>query len=61
MLVSGRRTVASALRVMGLSDEPRFKNYHRVLSRAHWSALQGRRRLLALVIDRLIGEGPVLI
>lgn len=61
MLVSGRRTVASVLRVMGLSQERRFKNYHRVLSRARWSALQGGRRLLGLVIDRFVAEGPVLI
>ncbi len=37
ILTPGRRTVAAVLRVMGLSDERRFKNYHRVLSRARWS------------------------
>jgi len=39
VLVNGRRTVASALRVMGLGQEPHYTNYHRVLNRATWSAL----------------------
>src|SRR4051794_4672202 len=37
ILAPGRRTVASALRVMGLSDERHFQNYHRALNRAVWS------------------------
>jgi hypothetical protein len=40
MLAPGKRTVTSGLRVMGLAWERRFTNYHRVLSRASWSALQ---------------------
>ncbi len=36
ILTVGRRTVASVLRTMGLGGEWRFKNYHRVLSRARW-------------------------
>jgi hypothetical protein len=39
------RTVTAALRVMGLAAERRFTNYHRVLSRAAWSARQGSRIL----------------
>ena len=30
ILAPGRRTVTSALRVMGLGDEPRFEKYHRL-------------------------------
>jgi hypothetical protein len=37
ILVPGRRTVASALRVMGLEQVPHFTNYHRVLNRNKWS------------------------
>jgi hypothetical protein len=33
ILVPGRRTVASALRVMGLEQVAQFSNYHRVLNR----------------------------
>jgi hypothetical protein len=34
ILTPGRRTVAAALRAMGLAQERHFQNYHRVLSRA---------------------------
>ena len=34
-----RRTVAAALRAVGLGDERRFTTYHRVLNRSVWSAL----------------------
>jgi len=56
VLVSGAilspasRTVTNALRVMGLSQEKYFQNYHRVLSRAGWSCLAGSRILLGLLI-----------
>jgi hypothetical protein len=38
ILVPGQRTVTAALRVIGLSAEPQFQNYHRVLNRATWSS-----------------------
>ena len=38
ILASGRRTVAAALRAMGLGDERQFTTYHRVLNRDVWSA-----------------------
>ncbi len=36
ILATGKRTVTSALRIMGLSHEAHFTNYHRVLNRAAW-------------------------
>ena len=42
ILCRGRRTVAAALRVMGRAEEAHFVNYHRVLNRAVWSALNRR-------------------
>ena len=36
ILAPGKRTVASALRAVGLDKEKRFCRYHRVLSRALW-------------------------
>ncbi|MFO1432023.1 MAG: hypothetical protein U1F76_18085 [Candidatus Competibacteraceae bacterium] len=51
ILCQGPRTVAAALRVMGLGQEPRFERYHRVLSRACWSGLQAAKMLLGLVIQ----------
>src|SRR6188474_871128 len=46
ILASGRRTVASALRAVGLGEEHRFTTYHRVLNRDVWTALVLRRLLL---------------
>jgi hypothetical protein len=34
ILAPGKRTVTAALRVIGLSQECQFQNYHRVLNRA---------------------------
>src|SRR4029434_6435674 len=50
ILASGRRTVASALRAVGLSEERRFTTYHRVLNRGVWSALVLSRLLLDLLV-----------
>lgn len=61
ILAPGRRTVASALRVMGLSHTPDFVNYHRVLNRAHWSARKAARTLLLLLVDAFVPEGPLVI
>ena len=37
ILAPGRRTVAAALRAMGLAQSKQFHRYHRVLNRAVWS------------------------
>ena len=39
ILAPGKRTVTAVLRIMGLSQERHFQNYHRVLNRAVWSHL----------------------
>ncbi len=53
ILVNGRRTVASALRVMGLAQHAHFTNYHRVLNRDAWSPLAAARILLGLIVAAL--------
>lgn len=55
------RTVTNALRVMGLSREKHFQNYHRVLSRAVWSSLAGSRILLKLLIKAFITGAELVI
>jgi DDE superfamily endonuclease len=50
LLTPGKRTVTACLRVVGLSQEPHFQNYHRVLNRAKWSAFDASRILLGLLI-----------
>ena len=61
MLTPGARTVTAALRVMGLAMERHFTNYHRVLNRATWSARQGGRILLGLLITRLVPPGATIV
>ncbi len=50
------RAVTNALRVMGLSQEKHFQNYHRAL----WSPLAGSRILLNVLI-KAFGTGGELI
>ena len=60
ILSPGRRTVASALRVMGLSGDRNYARYQHVLNRAAWSPLQVSRVLLRLLIQHLDqGDGPL--
>src|ERR671931_2101536 len=61
ILTPGARTVTAALRVMGLAAERRFTNYHRVLNRAIWSARQGSRILLGLLITLLVPPGATIV
>ena len=61
ILAPGKRTVTSALQIMGLADEKHFINYHRVLSRAQWSALSLSRILLGLLVTLLLSADAPLI
>lgn len=45
-MARGRRTVAAALRQMGLHDRPDFSGYHLVLNRAAWSPRRVARRMI---------------
>ncbi|HSH82348.1 MAG TPA: transposase [Herpetosiphonaceae bacterium] len=59
LLTPGQRTVASLLRLAGLSRERHFVNYHRILSRATWSPRSGGRILLGLLVDAFVPDGPL--
>jgi DDE superfamily endonuclease len=61
ILAPGRRTVAAALRVIGLDQEPHFTNYHRVLNRNQWSSRWLARCLLRLLIATFVPTGPVIV
>lgn len=61
MLAPGKRTVTAILRIMGLSQERRFQNYHRVLNRAIWSNLALSAVLLRLLLKTFLPVGPVVI
>ena len=57
MLGIGRRTVAAVLRIMGLSEEEQFQQYHRVLNRVKWSGLKASRLLLMALIAAFAPSG----
>jgi len=61
ILAPGKRTVTSLLRITGLSQERRFTNYHRVLSRTVWNARAASRLLLELLIAAFVPIGPVVL
>jgi DDE superfamily endonuclease len=61
ILAPGKRTVASALRAVGLDNERQFCRYHRVLSRAKWSAQEASRILLGLLVEAFVPEGDPLV
>jgi hypothetical protein len=58
-LATGKRTVTSALRAMGLEETGDFALYHHVLSRACWSSRAVARKLLAMIIERFAPNGPI--
>lgn len=60
ILSPGKRTVTSALRVMGLSQEIGFTKYHQVLNRAEWSPSKAGQILLELLLKHFDqGDGPL--
>jgi hypothetical protein len=61
ILCTGKRTVTAALRVMGLKDDKRFTNFHRVLNRAKWFPLTCSKILLGKLIKLVPEDWPLLI
>jgi DDE superfamily endonuclease len=61
ILAPGKRTVTSALRVLGLALEVHFTNYHRVVNRAQWSALQAGKLLLGVIVLVLVPPGAAIV
>ena len=59
ILAPGKRTVTSALRAVGLDQEPQFQKYHRVLNRAKWSSFEAAHILLDLLIPAFAPSGPL--
>lgn len=54
ILTSGKRTVCSILRTLGMSGEQNWHKYHRVLSRARWSARECSAALLRGLLQGLL-------
>jgi hypothetical protein len=61
ILVPGQRTVTAVLRIMGLSSEKHFQNFHRVLNRAVWSSREAGRVLLNMLVAAFAVRGAVVL
>jgi hypothetical protein len=61
LLAPGKRTVSSCLRMTGRAGAANFATYHQILNRARWSPRAVARRLLAIVVERLVPDGPIVI
>jgi hypothetical protein len=61
ILSPAERTGTAALRVMDLSWEKHFQNYHRVLNRAVWSSREASHILPGLLLSTFARSGPVIL
>jgi hypothetical protein len=61
LLAPGRRTVAAALRVMGLGEAAGFAVYHRLLSHGHWCSRALAHRPLLQLVAAFAPDGPVVV
>ena len=62
ILAPGRRTVTTALRILGRDRDPDFCTFHRILNRATWSSRAAAGQLLILLIKAFVPSGaPVVI
>jgi hypothetical protein len=61
LLATGGRTVAAALRAVGLDQERRFARYHWVLNRGAWSPLVVSRLLLAGLVRAFLEPGAPIV
>lgn len=59
ILTNGRRTVANVLRTLGDLAPGHRTSYQRVLSAAHWSALELGCALIRFLLNHLVPDGPV--
>ena len=61
ILSPGKRTVSSALNILGVGQWGDFAAYHHVLNRARWSTLQLSRALLFLLLRQLCPSAEPLV
>lgn len=59
VLGRGRRTVTSALRVLGKGQARTWSNYHQVLNCARWSGLTVSQLLLELSVATVVSRGAI--
>lgn len=59
LLCRGKRTVCSALRIIGLHHETAFAKYHHILNRVSWSPLLGSKILLKMLVQIIGTQIPL--
>ncbi len=60
ILAKGRRTVTSALYVMGKAQTAGWSKYHQVLNRSKWSGLAVSQRLLCLIVATFVAMDAII-
>jgi DDE superfamily endonuclease len=62
ILAPGRRTVTTALRILGRDSDPDYCTFHRILNRAAWSSRAVAGQLLVALIKAFVPSGaPVVV
>jgi hypothetical protein len=62
ILAPGKRTISAVLTIVGQRDDEQYQNYHRVLNRAVWSALEVSQILLGLLVAAFSAVGvPIIV
>jgi len=61
LLAPGRRTVTTALSILGLREIATFTTFHRVLNRNRWSGRWLARQLLHQLVEAFVPRGPVVV
>ena len=61
LLAPASATLTGALRALGLAQDGRFPQAHRLPHRARWSARHVARVLLGLLVDAFVPAGPVIL
>lgn len=61
ILTPGRRTVTSALSIMGLREIATFTTFHRVLNRNRWAPRDLARRLLHQLVETFVPAASIAI
>ena len=61
LICTGKRTVCSALRAMGLSCELGFSKYHHLLNRTEWSSLKAAKILFLMLLTFVSEQHPLVL
>jgi len=61
LMCTGKRTVSSALRAMGLSNVRSFSKYHHLLNRAKWSSLKASKILFSMLLTLIPNGQPIIL